>query len=45
MALVTDTHTKAERPEGTASQAAEKFRFVSGHDFSRAVKDREYIGL
>jgi hypothetical protein len=29
----------------TAAQAAEKLGFVSGHDFSRAVKDWEYVGL
>jgi hypothetical protein len=26
-------------------QAAEKLCFVSGHDFSRAVNDSEYVGL
>jgi len=31
--------------KGTASRAAEKLCFVSGHDFSRAVNDLEYDGL
>jgi hypothetical protein len=30
---------------GAAQQAAEKLSFVSGHDFSRAVNDSEYVGL
>jgi hypothetical protein len=29
----------------TAEQAAEKLGFISGHDFSRAVHDGEYVGL
>jgi hypothetical protein len=30
---------------GAALQVAEKVRFVSGHDFSRIVKDWENVGL
>jgi hypothetical protein len=31
--------TREEDLKGTASKAAEKLCFVSGHDFSRAIND------
>jgi hypothetical protein len=30
---------------GTTVRTAEKFCFVSGHDFSRAINDWKYVGL